>query len=219
MATTATTATTAKTATTATTAWTAHVAPVTLMRAGPQDHPSGATTTDTSVRTVRPHPAGFERGHARAAAAGRLTCEGCHARRFCADCHGGESRRNFHPVNFVSRHAPESYGRDLECSSCHNAEVFCRSCHQTSGLSSSSRTAAGAYHNAQPLWLLQHGQAARRGLQGCTTCHVQRDCMKCHAQTGWGVNPHGPDFAPERLGKLARAMCARCHLSDPMKGR
>lgn len=178
---------------------------------GPRGVRAGGDTTRTVVRV---HPAGFERNHAATAASGRLTCEGCHAQRFCSDCHAGESRRGFHPANFVQRHAPESYGRDLECASCHNTEVFCRSCHQAQGIASRGQR-AGVYHNGQPLWLLQHGQAARRGLQSCTTCHTQRDCMQCHSQRGWGVNPHGPDFDPSRLGARARAMCARCHISDP----
>ncbi len=169
---------------------------------------------DTSRTIVRVHPTGFDRQHAASAASGRLTCEGCHTKRFCADCHAGESRRNFHPANFVQRHAPESYGRDLECASCHNTEVFCRSCHQAQGIAAKGQR-AGVYHSGQPLWLLQHGQAARRGLQSCTTCHTQRDCLQCHSQRGWGVNPHGPDFDPSRLGARAKVMCARCHLSDP----
>ena len=173
---------------------------------------------DTGRTAVRPHPPGFERQHAASAASGRLTCEGCHTQRYCAECHAGETKRNFHAANFVTRHAPESYGRDLECASCHNTEVFCRACHQSQGIASSGQQ-AGAYHNAQPLWLLQHGQAARRGLQSCTTCHAQRDCMQCHSQRGWGVSPHGQDFDAGRLGARARVMCARCHLTDPTRGR
>ena len=173
---------------------------------------------DTTRTIVRVHAAGFERAHAGAASAGRLTCEGCHAQRFCSDCHAGETRRRFHAANFVVRHAPESYGRDQECQSCHNTEVFCRSCHQASGLASEGRLNR-AYHNAQPLWLLQHGRAARQGLESCVTCHKQRDCMQCHATTGWGINPHGPDFDAKRVGARARVMCARCHITDPTKGR
>jgi hypothetical protein len=167
---------------------------------------------------VKPHPEGFATRHAASAASGRLTCEGCHTQQFCSDCHAGESRRRFHPANFVARHAPESFARDTECSSCHNTEVFCRGCHQSQGLSSAGRR-SGTYHNGQPLWLLQHAQAARRGLQSCTTCHVQRDCLQCHSQRGWGVNPHGPDFDATRLGANAKVMCARCHITDPSRGR
>ena len=114
--------------------------------------------------------------------------------------------------------APRAAGRDQECQSCHNTEVFCRSCHQASGLASRGRLNR-AYHNAQPQWLLQHGRAARQGLESCVTCHKQRDCMQCHSTTGWGINPHGPDFDSRRVGARARVMCERCHIADPTKGR
>lgn len=179
---------------------------------------TGAEASDTSRTTVRPHPVGFDKQHAIPAAAGRLTCEGCHTQRFCSDCHTGASRRRFHVANFVSRHAPDSYGRDQQCQACHNTEVFCRGCHQTSGLASRGAR-NGAYHNAQPQWLLQHGRAARQGLESCVTCHKQRDCMQCHAETGWGINPHGPDFDARRVSARARSMCARCHITDPLKSR
>lgn len=187
-----------------------------------QPHAAPAGVRDT-VRTgqrsiVRPHPEGFATRHAASASSGRLTCEGCHTTTFCSDCHAGESKRRFHVANFVARHAPESYGRDQECSSCHNTEVFCRACHQAQGLGTAGRR-DGTYHNGQPLWLLQHAQAARRGLQSCTTCHVQRDCLQCHSQRGWGVNPHGPDFDATRLGARAKSMCARCHITDPTRRR
>jgi hypothetical protein len=165
-------------------------------------------------RVVRVHAGDFRTAHGAQAAAGRLTCEGCHEQRFCSDCHAGENRRLFHPANFAQRHAADSYGRETECSSCHNAELFCRSCHAQSGLASRGRLDV-AFHNAQPLWLLQHGRAARQGLQGCTTCHVQRDCLTCHSTVGWGVNPHGPGFQSGRLANRNATQCLMCHLRIP----
>ncbi len=187
--------------------------------------PSVATDTvkikqqrDTGVVIVRPHPVNFLDVHRTVAASGAQTCAGCHATRFCADCHAGESRRNFHPGNFVAGHAASTYARDNNCASCHNAEVFCRSCHVASGLGQTGQSAA-VYHNAQPQWLLQHGRAARLELATCASCHTQRSCLKCHATTGWGVNPHGEDFNADRLGRKAMAMCARCHIADPRRNR
>jgi hypothetical protein len=166
------------------------------------------------ARNVSVHADGFRTAHGAQAATGRLTCEGCHEQRFCSDCHAGENRRRFHPANFTARHAADSYGRETECASCHNAELFCRSCHTQSGLASKGRLDA-AFHNAQPLWLLQHGRAARQGLQGCTTCHVQRDCLTCHSTIGWGVNPHGPGFQAGRLANRNATQCLMCHLRIP----
>ena len=147
-----------------------------------------------------------------------MECAGCHSERFCADCHEGESRRRYHPANFLQRHAPESYGRERDCAQCHNTEVFCRTCHEQGGLGSRGRLGL-AYHTGQPLWLVQHGRAARQSLQSCTSCHAQRDCTQCHANGGWNVNPHGPGFDARRAASRNRLTCLRCHLGDPLTRR
>ena len=136
----------------------------------------------------------------------------------CSDCHAGEGRRRFHPSNFVQRHPTDAWGREQDCASCHNAEVFCRGCHVSSGLASQGGLNS-AYHTRQPGWLLQHGQAARQGLETCTTCHAQRDCMQCHSRAGWNVSPHGRDFDAARMQKRARGLCTACHIGDPLAGR
>lgn len=171
-------------------------------------------TVRTAPVPVRVHLPGFRENHRASAASGALTCSGCHEQRFCSDCHAGENKRSYHAANFLQRHSADAWGRERDCASCHNAELFCRSCHQQSGLASKGRLDA-AYHDAQPQWLLQHGRAARQGLQSCTTCHVQRDCMTCHSQVGWGVNPHGSNFPAERLSSRNATQCLLCHLKVP----
>jgi hypothetical protein len=163
---------------------------------------------------VRVHDMGYRTAHGPQAASGALTCAGCHEQKFCSDCHAGENQRRFHVANFVQRHAADAWGRETDCASCHNAELFCRSCHQQLGLASKGRLNS-AYHDAQPQWLLRHGRAARQGLQGCTTCHVQRDCLACHSTVGWGVSPHGPRFRAERLSSRNATQCLLCHLKVP----
>ena len=170
--------------------------------------------TGAEPRRAQVHPPGFSKSHGPSAAASQLSCEGCHSKSYCSDCHGGESKRRFHVSNFVYRHAPEAYGRETDCQQCHNPEVFCRGCHMQAGLSSKGRSNVG-YHSAVPLWLLQHGQAARQGLQSCTSCHTQKDCMQCHAQSGRSVNPHGPNFDGPSMYKANRLTCLRCHFKDP----
>lgn len=173
---------------------------------------------DTTARTVRVHPPDFERQHPGAARSGAMSCEGCHTQAMCSACHGAEvgHRRRFHVANFVLRHSVDAYSRETDCSSCHNTEAFCRSCHQQVGLGARGRP-PGVFHTAQPQWLLQHGRAARQSLTTCTSCHQQRDCLPCHSTLGWGVSPHGPGFDAARLWKTAKPMCVRCHLSDPIK--
>jgi hypothetical protein len=169
-------------------------------------------------RPVRVHEPDFRRSHRSQGATRALDCSGCHARRFCADCHAGEGERRYHPANFTVRHAASGYAREIECATCHNTEAFCRSCHQENGLASRGRLDV-AFHTAQPQWLLQHGRAARQGLQNCASCHVQRDCMTCHSTTGWGVNPHGPGFDASRMASRAPASCLACHLGVPGRPR
>lgn len=172
---------------------------------------------DTATR-VRVHPPGFDRTHGPAAGAGQLACSGCHeTKQFCSSCHDGESKRRYHPPNFVARHPADAYSRQTECSACHSREGFCGACHQRAGLQSEGRLDV-AYHTAQPLWLIQHSRAARQGLETCTTCHVQRDCMQCHSTIGWSVNPHGPGFDPRRMANRNAQTCRACHVEDPLAG-
>jgi hypothetical protein len=177
--------------------------------------PSASPPPADTTYAVRIHPADFARAHAAAAGTQSPRCASCHEQSFCAACHAGEGRRRFHPVDFALRHAPAAYGRERDCRSCHNTEAFCRACHVSSGLASGGRRDV-AFHDAQPRWLLQHGRAARQGLESCTTCHAQRDCMQCHSTRGLQVNPHGPGFDPRRMAARSRVACIACHGRDPL---
>jgi len=170
----------------------------------------------TRPRAVSVHNANVRLTHGREAASGSLTCATCHTRQFCSDCHSADAPRRFHKANFSQSHAADSYGRETECASCHNAEVFCRSCHRESGIASQGRLNV-AFHDAVSPWLLQHGRAARQGLQSCATCHAQKDCLACHSTLGWGVNPHGPNFRAERLAGRQATQCLMCHLQIPVR--
>ena len=169
------------------------------------------------LKLVHMHPAGFATNHKAAAASGQFDCQGCHQPRDCTACHDGVSTRgNFHPGDFMSRHATAAYAQEQNCSTCHRVETFCRSCHQKSGIATTGGV-RGPAHTGQPLWLLQHGQAARQGLTSCTACHQQRDCLRCHSDLGLHVNPHGPNFNPESMGSKDKQMCLVCHVTDPLK--
>jgi hypothetical protein len=166
---------------------------------------------------VSVHPPGFLRAHGGMASSGELRCASCHAQRFCSDCHAGERvSRRYHPSNFVSTHAPQAYGREVDCASCHSTEAFCRACHRQSGLAAKSNRRSTVFHNAQPLWLLQHGRAARQDLTSCTTCHQQTYCMQCHSDLGARINPHGPGFDAARMSSKNPQLCLICHLKNPL---
>ncbi|MEX0892562.1 MAG: cytochrome c3 family protein [Gemmatimonadota bacterium] len=171
-----------------------------------------------SQRAALLHPPGFATAHGGAAAADQPSCSSCHTSTFCSDCHDAPESSGFHAPNFVQRHATDAYSRQTECSTCHNTQSFCKSCHESVGLGSEGRLDV-AFHNALPLWLLQHAQAARQGLESCATCHAERDCQQCHSATGgWRISPHGPDFDPTRMADRNKLTCRRCHIAIPGGG-
>ncbi len=133
----------------------------------------------------------------------------------CASCHDAQGPAVFHPDNFVARHASASFGGASECASCHDSERFCRNCHVQAGLGSVGRLGTG-YHDAEPVWLLRHGQAARQGLESCASCHRQTECLQCHSQTGaFRISPHAPGFDARRAWERNPVICTACHLRSP----
>ncbi len=119
----------------------------------------------------------------------------------------------YHPPNFMERHATEVFAGTADCQSCHSTEAFCRDCHSELGLASAGRLNT-AFHTAQPLWLLAHGEAARLSLESCAACHAQTDCLACHSSIqGRGVSPHGPGFDADRMSARNRVTCQWCHLN------
>lgn len=170
--------------------------------------------------------ASFLASHGGMAAADGSSCASCHTRDFCSECHEASAVEvtmprslagpGFHPPNFMARHSTEAYGRRLECSSCHNTAAFCRDCHEQAGFGAEGYLDPG-FHDAEPNWLLRHGQPARQALESCATCHAQTDCLQCHSTTGsFRVSPHGPDFDPERAHEKNPAICLACHVNDPI---
>jgi hypothetical protein len=124
----------------------------------------------------------------------------------------------FHPPGFATHHASAAYSRRMDCAQCHNQRTFCKDCHEQAGFQARGRLAQG-FHDAEPLWLLRHGQAARQTLETCTTCHAQRDCLSCHSDLGaFRVNPHRSDFDARRAQRRNPTVCFNCHLSDPLGG-
>lgn len=160
----------------------------------------------------------FMEAHATMAAADDGTCATCHTEASCTDCHDGPAGGSYHPSGFVGSHAATAFGRADECASCHQTAVFCRSCHLESGLGSTGRLGAG-YHDAEPVWLLRHGQAARQNLESCASCHQQRDCVQCHGVLGsFGVSPHEPGFDAASAWARSPRTCLACHVGDPLSG-
>jgi hypothetical protein len=154
----------------------------------------------------------FMNAHATVAAAAPQSCASCHTQSYCAECHDAPRAPGYHPAGFALRHAASVSSASMECSNCHNTQAFCRQCHEEVGFGSFGRLGQG-YHDAEPVWLLRHGQGARQGLEQCASCHTQRDCLQCHSQLGaFKVNPHGPDFDAEQARSRNPWICSACHL-------
>jgi hypothetical protein len=153
------------------------------------------------------------------AASAPSSCSTCHLESFCIECHEGPVGGGYHPSGFVARHAADAFGRETECANCHDADVFCRSCHVQSGLTSVGRLGPG-YHEGGATWLLRHGQAARQNLESCTTCHRQNDCTQCHGVLGaFKISPHSRGFDAERAWERSPRTCLACHIKNPLEGR
>jgi hypothetical protein len=164
--------------------------------------------------------------HGTLAAADAGSCVSCHDRTECSDCHEAASVQAqlppaiagsmFHPPNYLARHSAEAYGRQLECSSCHETAAFCRDCHEEVGFQTVAPLGRG-FHDAEPNWLLRHGRPARQALESCATCHQQTDCLQCHSTLGaFKVSPHGSDFDPQRAWEKNPAICFACHVDKPV---
>ncbi|MGI9627102.1 MAG: hypothetical protein ACR2QM_09715, partial [Longimicrobiales bacterium] len=158
----------------------------------------------------------FEEEHRVVASTATSTCGGCHVEDQCVACHEAARGPQYHPSGYEAGHAADAFGAFLDCSSCHDTAVFCRSCHIESGIGGGEGPTS--YHDAEPLWLLRHGQAARQTLDSCASCHQQRDCTSCHSEVGaFRVSPHGPDFDARAAWEKNFRACGSCHIGNPIR--
>lgn len=159
------------------------------------------------------HTANFADTHGPLASSAPKSCNACHARAECLDCHRPNpgSADTYHPAGFLARHPASAYNRQTDCAECHNQQAFCTNCHVQSGFRSADGILTGNFHDAKASFLLGHGQAARQNLESCVTCHSEGDCLACHSAQTRGFNPHGPNFDADRLRKKNPQTCAACH--------
>jgi hypothetical protein len=189
--------------------------------------PGRAIGARTTRHAPSSHTAEFTEGHGGEASATPRTCATCHVRDDCLSCHRPGARESsaggaYHPTGFLVRHPAATYARQTSCGDCHNAQQFCASCHQQAGLNARAPLGRRSFHDGKAAFIVGHGQAARQSLESCVSCHVERDCMVCHAASGagFGFNPHGPGFDGERLRRRNPEMCIACHgVAIPGVGR
>jgi hypothetical protein len=181
--------------------------------------PPAATGRAVAAQWTRTPPSTHTRDwrerHGAEASARPASCETCHVRSTCLECHRPDVARQsrYHPQNFLTRHPSSAYSREANCSDCHNPAQFCQSCHQQAGLVAAGRIGTTGYHDAFRGFSLGHGQAARQSLESCASCHAERDCTACHSAVGGGFrfSPHGPGFNAARIRSKNPSVCIACH--------
>jgi hypothetical protein len=183
------------------------------------------------------HGPDFIERHKRVAGDDSRFCANCHQERFCTGCHDGRVRpRRVHPNDFLSMHPVMARRNDPNCTSCHQEQSFCLGCHQRSGVTMSGPLATlsrrGRFHPPPSVWTDRprgpghHAWEAQRNMNACVGCHVERDCVTCHATEAVGgagiADPHPPGFS-SRCGRPLRQNarpCLVCHdPSDPNLSR
>lgn len=178
------------------------------------------------------HDLRFVYDHAAIATAQRSTCMGCHAERFCSDCHGQGTRpMQIHPAGYLGTHGIGASFNSDSCMSCHQRATDCRACHLRFGISDrrslltpqADAPKSLRFHPPNYATLAGpqvHAADARTNIAACASCHSEDTCLACHATTqvarpGLSANPHGANFVASgrcsSLSKHNRRTCLKCH--------
>jgi hypothetical protein len=176
------------------------------------------------------HQGNYVARHGADARSSAETCSQCHDQTFCADCHAktvatrvevkfpeAVAAMFIHRNDFVGRHAIEAAGNQASCRKCHG-NTFCESCHQAHNLT----PLAVNPRDPHPLgWTIPgsgdfHGEAARRDIASCASCHDQgprSNCVSCHRVGGLGGNPHPASWLAHHDHReiQSNGMCGTCH--------
>jgi hypothetical protein len=152
-----------------------------------------------------------------------VSCATCHtSESFCQDCHTGAELTGFglerdlmpepsargsvkdspkqlrlqqvHALNYRFTHGFDAKSRLVDCSSCHEQQSFCATCHQAGGnvtqikFKPENHKIAGFARIGRGSGGGLHAELARRDIENCMSCHdVQGNdptCFACHTETG-----------------------------------
>lgn len=171
------------------------------------------------------HDSDFSVRHRWLAADHGPTCASCHHEEECAECHDGSQRpRGIHPNDYLALHSQDALRAATRCTSCHATQTFCAACHARLGIAQRSAPDVASplrFHPPPAVWSrgpTLHAREAQRALDGCITCHAERDCVECHGSRGrgfGGASPHPPGFVQQCSRALARdpRPCLTCHVA------
>ena len=151
------------------------------------------------------------------------TCESCHGKAYCFQCHGGVIKpQTVHPADYKLVHPVEARQNPGKCRQCHVESRDCRACHQRLSLSPRENPSATrrAVHpdgwGTCSLNVNHHAYQARRSLQTCASCHTESACIACHkpgGQCGGLLSVHrhlGPGVLSD-MKKRNPEVCRKCH--------
>ena len=176
------------------------------------------------------HQGDFLRRHATAARAEGASCATCHEQNYCLDCHARTAMTSLHVVlpdrpdrsfihrnDFISRHPIEARADPASCLRCH-APSSCEQCHRAENVAPTSLNARSPHPSG---WVLPgsgafHGDAARRDIANCASCHdqgAQSNCVQCHKSGGFGGDPHPAGFGRKHSLQEVKSngTCLACH--------
>ena len=177
----------------------------------------------------------FTRDHKQQARRVDATCNACHSKSECVECHQGVVKpADFHQANYLLVHATEAKRGRPDCSACHRAQTFCTGCHERSGLAMRADTqfnTLDADRQFHPTgWASTgagpnlHAAVARRSVGTCASCHREDDCLRCHSADAMGlrISPHPAGWRGSTRCKMLdrgnRRMCLRCHITQDELG-
>ena len=198
--------------------------------------------------------------HKFAARSFNANCVMCHDNASCQECHSGEQMitaqnsgkviyqpyspsnlgggvkqqkiTRVHSLDYRFTHGMDAKGKTSECTSCHQVETFCATCHQSKGGDFSLGGIEPTSH-LKPTFMAigvgsgggDHARLARRDIESCASCHdVQGTdpvCITCHLDSDGikGTNPrtHPANFMRDVHGDWHSdqgSVCYNCHTSQ-----
>lgn len=144
-------------------------------------------------------------------------CAMCHDQDFCSSCHAGttgitegNTAKDFyapyqpdqyidnfkkqqltrvHGLDYRFTHGLDARGKTSECTTCHQPESFCSSCHNAGGGDYALEGVRPSSHDVPSFVFVgagggDHARLAKRDLESCMNCHdIQGQdpvCMQCH---------------------------------------
>ncbi len=137
------------------------------------------------------HPAEWRHQHGDRAVLEREWCAQCHGEgNACLECHRGDNLSGkIHDLNYIYTHGLDAKNKRFDCAKCHDSRSFCYVCHE--------RENRIPLLHSSVAWLTDHGRAARRDVESCTSCHDSADptCARsgCHRDVD-GLRGTDPPF-------------------------